>query len=284
MSVPEDLPNEDCASPLGLGDDASPRGRRTFEARGELGSSLPPSSFVVRYCEICKTPFQAKRSDKLTCSIRCRKEKSRRKLDPERAQRRVQPWRARRSLALRKGASPPGYKGGEGLGSHAGPWQDKTLRAYITPDGLRRQAFRSVYHLWYQAGVRRLPPLYAGLLHRPYIDCLGPAVRQGLRGRKKVRRKVVVELGRATHELQKKLAVYTERERMLNQELQQVTERMAETADRLDEGFRLSQKEWLQMKAERATQARLILELLPATSQYAGLRSAAESILTLNTD
>lgn len=37
-----------------------------------------------RRCEVCGGPFNAKRSDKKTCSAKCRKEKSRRKLDPDR--------------------------------------------------------------------------------------------------------------------------------------------------------------------------------------------------------
>jgi hypothetical protein len=189
-------------------------------------------------------------------------------------------WIKRREKHHASESSPPGYRRFDGR--DAGPWQDGTLPVFVSPDGLRRQALRSVYRLWYQDGVRRLPPLYAALLHRPFIDCLAPAIRQGLKGRKKVRWKVVVELGRATHELEKKLAIYTERDRSRMLELQEETEKMAETADKLDEAFRLSQKEWLQLKAQMVTQARSILDLSPATSRFAGLRDAAESILALN--
>jgi hypothetical protein len=220
-----------------------------LDGEGSLVGGLPsPPSFVVRFCEVCDESFRAKRSDKKTCSVRCRKEKSRRTLDPE------------RGSAARKQAQLDGLEKVHG-GLRKAIIRDLAQRGLLLPSprGNSEQDPTG----FYTAEKRRLHAKRQPFFGDPTQD--------------EVYRRLVYSLE------QDRLA-RAERNRMLDQKIHSETEKLEATARRLDNAFSVSQREWLEMRARTITLSRLVLERYPDFPQCSELRSAAERVLALEDD
>ena len=70
---------------------------------------------------------------------------------------------------------------------------------------------------------------------------------------------------------------------MLDTQIVSETEKLEATAEKVDDAFRVSQREWLEMKARTVTLSRLILERYPkGVPANEGMRRAAEQLLSLH--
>jgi hypothetical protein len=255
MSMSKDFPNESSCEPaLDKQASQSPRGQGAFDGGGEgVGLSSSPPTFVTRYCEIDGEPFRAKLSDtrKKTCSDRCRTEKSRRKRDPE------------RGSAERRQAQLDGLEMKVSAVMRKAIIRDLSKMELLPPmpRGSGQEDSSNFYDLQHR--------LYA---KRPVTgDPTGDEVYHRLRHQ-------------AEQYERTKITTRLRRNRVIDQQLQEQTERLADVMDRLDGTFDLTQRQWLEMKATMTTQARLILERYPDFPQCKEIRSAAERILALDAE
>jgi len=293
----------------------------------------------ARTCEVCGKPFGSRRSDKKTCSAKCRKAKSRRTIDPgigspERKEARA--WGlyesgksgqkkaiirdvARRELlpSILKATGkdreqdPSHYYAAKfraaqkskeaGQKGHVRGYETRTSNWYQGPGGWedhgesfpasqrnelplgrRKVEEAAVTLLWLSQDRRRRPIVHALAGDAIFLAALSSTMRVAYKQRHQKRRpwlKAVIELVREVKVVVHLFHVERERIRMLDQEIQGETEKLAATADRLDETLRISQEQWMEMRARTVTLSRLVLERYPHQS---GLREAAERVIALD--